>query len=116
MEPGDWAPPDTSGNDPRQALERQARIRFLAMHGYIRAAALLYQHAATFGGCPAYVAEWHVTWAKPPATVEERIVLRTGASDAGSHLESVFIRFADTAAAPPQPLINAVAATVRCKA
>jgi hypothetical protein len=104
------------GTGPRQALDRQARIRFLAMHGYIRATALLYEHATTFGGCPAYVAEWHVTWAKPPTTVEELIIVRTGVSYAGSRLESVFIRFADTAAAPPQPLINAVAATVRCTA
>ena len=104
------------GSNPRQALATQSAIRFKAMHAYIRAFAVLQRRAARFGGCPAYVTEWHVTWAKPPSTLEERIVLRTGASYAGSRLESVFIRFADTAAAPPQPLINAVAATVRCKA
>jgi hypothetical protein len=104
------------GNDLRQALESQSGIRFKAMHTYIRAFAVLQQGAARVGGCPAYETEWHVTWAKPPSTVEERIVLRTGVSYGGSRLESLFIRFADTAAAPPQPLINAVAATVRCKA
>jgi hypothetical protein len=87
------------GNDPRQALASQSEIRFKAMHAYIRAVAVLQHGAARVGGCPAYVTEWHVTWAKPPSTVEERIVLRTGVSYAGSRLESLFIRFADTAAA-----------------
>jgi hypothetical protein len=104
------------GNDPRQALETQSRIRFNAMHAYIRAVAVLQRRAARFGGCLAYMTEWHVTWAKSPSTVEERIVLRTGVSYAGSRLESVFIRFADTAAAPPQPLIKATTSTIRCKA
>lgn len=103
------------GGSAEQALEQAARIRFNAMHHVIRAVAVLGHRAMTFGGCPAYMTEWHVTWVKQPSTLEERIVVRTGVTNANSNLESVFIRFADTSDSRPQASINDIVSSIRCK-
>jgi len=102
------------GGSAAQALEQAARIRFNAMRHVIRAAAVLGHRAVTVGGCPAYMTEWHVTWVKQPSTLEERIVVRTGVTNAGSNLESVFIRFADTPDSRPQASINHIVSSIRC--
>jgi hypothetical protein len=102
------------GSDPRHALEQAAKTRFMAMHSDIVATKIIRQGSAVFGGCPAYVTEWHVTWVQPPDTTEDLIVLRTGVTYANSDLESVFIRFADTSAAPPRAVIDAIASSIRC--
>jgi hypothetical protein len=85
------------------------------MHHVIRAVAVLGHRAMTFGGCPAYMTEWHVTWVKQPSTLEERIVVRTGVTNANSNLESVFIRFADTPDSRPQTSIKDIVSSIRCR-
>jgi hypothetical protein len=58
--------------------------------------------------------EWHVTWVKQPSTLEERVVVRTGATNANPDLESVFIRFADTSDSRPQASINDIVSSIHC--
>jgi len=103
------------GGSAAQALEQAARIRFNAMHHVIRAVAVLGHRAMTVGGCPAYMTEWHVTWVKQPSTLEERIVVRTGVTNANPNLESVFIRFADTPDSRPQSSIKDIVSSIRCE-
>jgi hypothetical protein len=103
------------GSSAAQALEQAAHIRFNAMHHVIRAVAVLGHRAMTLDGCPAYMTEWHVTWVKQPSTLEERIVVRTGVTNANSNLASVFIRFADTPDSRPQASINDIVSSIRCK-
>jgi hypothetical protein len=85
------------------------------MHHVIRAVTVLGHRAMTLGGCPAYMTEWHVTWVKQPSTLEERIVVRRGITNANSNLESVFIRFADTPDSRPQASIENIVSSIRCK-
>jgi hypothetical protein len=103
------------GGSAAQALEQTARIRFNDMHHVIRAVAVLGHRAMALDGCPAYMTEWHVTWVKQPSTLEESIVVRTGVTNAGSNLELVFIRFADTSDSRPQASINDIVSSIRCK-
>jgi hypothetical protein len=103
------------GTDPARALKQAAAIRFSAMHSYIVTASEFRHRATTVGGCPAYLAEWRVSWIKPPNTIEERIVVKTGGTHTGSSLESVFIRFADTPRFQPQASIDGIVSSIRCK-
>jgi hypothetical protein len=60
--------------------------------------------------------QWHVTWIRPPATLEEFLVLKTGVSYANTDLESVFIRLADTRTLHPRAEMAAVVSSVHCRA
>ena len=107
---------DVPGTSPARALKQAANVRFSAMHSDIVATDELRHGALTVGGCPAYLTEWHVTWIKPPSTLEERIVVKTGSTQASPGLESVFIRFADTPGSHPQVSINGVVSSIQCPA
>lgn len=112
------------GTSPRLAAEH-----FFRIHLFVRKLTVLHRQTLRIDGCIAYALKARVTYPERPNAIEEYVAIRTGpvanpeavhlpnhASLAykGSDLSYVLLGFDDTANAPPQSLMDAIAASIQC--
>lgn len=103
-----------SGDSPQQALQVLANGRFNAIQSFLRQTTSLSQQAYTIDGCPAYKKEWHVSWTRPPDTLEGWVTVKTHTAYNNSYIATVFIRLADSGNASPQALMDAIVSSIQC--